>query len=279
MHRYFSMNKREALFVETVLTYYKEHGRYSLPWRQVTDPYLILVSEIMLQQTQVDRVIPKYQAFIERWPTAEQLALASLRDVLIEWQGLGYNRRAKYLHECAKAIVNEYQGTFPASMKELQKLPGIGAYTAGAIMAFAYNISVPLIETNVRTVFIHHFFKREETVTDEAILRLVARTLPTDNPRQWYAALMDYGTYLKQTLPPVHRKSAVYKKQSTFKGSNRQLRGMVVRLLLNRERISLKKLVKEIEHEEGRVISILNDLEREGLVTIIRGQVALVSTT
>ncbi len=269
------MNKRETAFVKTVLDYYRRFGRHDLPWRQTTDPYHILVSEIMLQQTQVERVIPKYQAFIERWPTVQTLADASLKDILVAWQGLGYNRRARFLHLCAQTVVREYGGVFPRTVTALNSLPGIGAYTAGAIMAFAYNSGVPLIETNVRTVFIHHFFVRRETVTDQEILRLVEKTLPHDNPRAWYAALMDYGTNLKRTLPPIHRKSRTYKKQAAFKGSLRAVRGAVLRQLTATSHSTIPKLIKATGESRERVVEALEGLKSDGLIRVSGSRVQI----
>ena len=185
------MTKKEREFQAFVLDWYAKCGRHDLPWRQDHDPYKILVSELMLQQTQVSRVVPKYQAFIMQYPTVKKLAKASLGDVLRLWQGLGYNRRAKFLLQCAQSVSGEYKGVFPTTYDEILKLPGIGPYTAAAICAFAYNQPVALIETNVRQVYIHHFFKRAEQVTDTQILEKVRRTLPTTQSRQWYAALMD----------------------------------------------------------------------------------------
>ncbi len=189
------MTKKEKVFAKVVRTYYKQHGRHILPWRKTKNPYRIFVSEIMLQQTQVDRVIPKYKAFLKLFPSLVALADASLGEVLRAWQGLGYNRRAKMLHSCAKEIMESYTGKFPKDQKTLLSLPGIGPYTASAVMAFAYNEPVVLIETNVRTVFIHHFFSDQTDVTDTEILALVDRTLDRKNPREWYYALMDYGSY------------------------------------------------------------------------------------
>jgi A/G-specific adenine glycosylase len=269
------MNKRETAFVKTVLDYYRRFGRHDLPWRQTTDPYHILVSEIMLQQTQVERVITKYQAFIARWPTVQTLADASLKDILVAWQGLGYNRRARFLHLCAQTVVREYGGVFPRTVAALNRLPGIGAYTAGAIMAFAYNSGVPLIETNVRTVFIHHFFARRETVTDQEILRLVEKTLPRDNPRAWYAALMDYGTYLKRTVPPVHRKSRTYKKQTAFKGSLRAVRGAVLRLLTATTYSTIPKLIEATGETRERVVEALEGLKGDGLIRVSGSRVQI----
>ena len=152
------MSVPDIHFRKIVLCHYKKHGRHHLPWRKTKNPYRILVSEIMLQQTPVDRVLPKYQEFLKQFPSIKKLAAASLGDVLRAWQGLGYNRRAKYLHQCAAVIIYDNGGIWPRTVNELQALPGIGPYTAGAVMAFAYNQPIPIIETNIRTVYLHHFF-------------------------------------------------------------------------------------------------------------------------
>ena len=147
-------------FKDTVWKYYREHGRSDLPWRKTTDPYRILVSEVMLQQTQVERVIPYYTRFLKKFPTVRALAKAPLSQVLIAWQGLGYNRRAKMLHEAAKEVVRGHGGLFPRTALELEKLPGVGPYTAHAVAAFAYNEDGICIETNIRTAVTHHFFPK-----------------------------------------------------------------------------------------------------------------------
>ncbi len=226
----------EQAFQKTVREYYKLHARHDLPWRQpepdgTFDPYKIMVSELMLQQTQVARVIPKYHEFLAKFPTISTLAEAPLAEVLRAWSGLGYNRRAKFLHEAAQQLVREYQGVFPQSILELKQLPGIGANTAGAIVAYAFNQPVVFIETNIRTVFIHHFFHDQTDIADRAIIELVEQTLDRQNPRDWYWALMDYGSYLKQTVGSLNQQSRQYTKQSKFQGSKRQIRGQVIRLL------------------------------------------------
>lgn len=261
------MNKKEREFVEIVFSYYEKHNRNHLPWRKTKDPYKILVSELMLQQTQVDRVIPKYKAFVKRWPNAKRLASASLGDVLKEWQGLGYNRRAKFLHECAKTIIAEYNGVFPDAYEELQKLPGIGPYTAGAVTVFAHNKPIVLIETNVRTVFLYHFFKNKNDVSDIEILKLVEKTLPNNKSGEWYAALMDYGSHLKKTIGNINQKSKHYTKQSKFSGSDRQIRGAIIKLLSNVEKITLKKMVTELSsYEDVRILKQIDRLLEDGLV-------------
>jgi A/G-specific adenine glycosylase len=217
-------------FTEFILTKGQELYR-EMPWRQDTRPYYIMVSEIMLQQTQVDRVIPKFNAFITQFPSFATLAAAPLAEVLIAWQGLGYNRRAKFLHQAAKMIVEQYHGQAPQAVVELVSLPGIGVNTAGAIMAFAYNQPLAYIETNVRTVYIHHFFVDDFDVTDKQLLKVVEQTVDRQNPRQFYWALMDYGSHLKRSgVKNIHR-GKHYKKQSPLKGSLREARGIIIKRL------------------------------------------------
>lgn len=231
------MTKKETEFQAFILDWYEKCGRHDLPWRQDHDPYKILVSELMLQQTQVVRVVPKFAAFIEKYPTVKKLSKASLGDVIRMWQGLGYNRRAKFLLQCAQVIASEHKGKFPTEYDQLLELPGIGPYTASAICAFAYNQTIELIETNVRQVYIHHFFKSREEVTDVEILEKVRRTVPPGQSRQWYAALMDYGTHLKTLNGNNTRIIKGYTKQSKFKGSNREVRGAILRALAEQSRI------------------------------------------
>ena len=216
----------KAQFIEAMWDYYHKEGRHDLPWRQPTiedtfDPYRIMVSELMLQQTQVSRVIGKYVTFLEHFPTEHDLARAEIGEVLLEWQGLGYNRRAKYLWRSAQQIVAMRQ--FPSTARELTSLPGIGVNTAGAIMAYAFDLPAIFIETNIRTVYIHHFFKNSDTITDREILSLVEQTIDSEHPREFYWALMDYGTYLKSLVGNLNRASKYYTKQSKFEGSRRQL--------------------------------------------------------
>lgn len=214
-------------FRKNVWRYYRQHGR-KMPWRDDHGFYAVLVSELMLQQTQVARVIPKFHEFMQRFPTLEKLAGAPLADVLIAWQGLGYNRRAKYLHEAARMIAQE---GIPQSREALIALPGIGANTAGAIMAYAYNQPVVFVETNIRTVYIHEFFHGESGVDDKDIIEAVRQTLDTDRPREWYWALMDYGAHLKSRSLGSITSSRHYTKQAKFDGSLRQARGSIVRQL------------------------------------------------
>ena len=263
------MTKTEQQFVDTVWDYYDKHGRAALPWRVKQDPYRVLVSELMLQQTQVARVVPKYEAFIKVYPTVRKLAQASLGDVLRLWNGLGYNRRAKFLLQCAQEIVENHKGAFPQEYAELLKLPGIGPYTAGAICAFAYNQPVALIETNVRQVYIHHFFKNKEAVTDAEILEKVKKTLPVGQARAWYAAIMDYGTYLKAEYGNNVGQSKSYTKQSKFKGSNREVRGAIVRLLTDTA-LTKRQMLAKVDRKDAQLVTEqLDGLVAEGLVVIV----------
>ncbi len=260
------MQKSEQAFIQTVWQFYKTAGRHTLPWRQTKDPYRILVSEVMLQQTQVDRVIPKYQEFLTAFPNFGALAEAPLGTVLRHWQGLGYNRRAKMLHECAKAVVRDYGGKLPKDETKLRSLPGIGPYTARAVLAFAFGVAEPLIETNVRTVYIHHFFSDETDVTDTMLLPYIERTLARDNPREWYYALMDYGSHLKRTVGNNITKSKHYTKQATFKGSDRQIRGAIIRQLTIDGSLSYKTLLVAVPFDELRVAAQLERLLEEKMI-------------
>ena len=254
-----------AQFRNIVYVHYKRYAR-SFPWRKTRDPYKILVSETMLQQTGVERVVQKYRAFLKRFPTIRALARVPLKEVLKEWQGLGYNRRAKLLRDAAKAIVAEYQGKFPKNEKILESLPGIGPYTARAVMAFAFNKPVVFIETNIRTVFLHHFFKNRTTISDSEILPYMVKMLDKKNPRKWYSALMDYGASLKKFGVRLNAKSAHYTKQSKFEGSIRQLRGRILKMALEKGKVNIKKLAKEMKKPPAQVRAATGVLRREGLL-------------
>ncbi len=213
------------------MAHYRKHGRHELPWRETRDAYQILVSEVMLQQTQVERVLPFYTMFVKRFPTARRLADAPLSEVLVAWQGLGYNRRAKMLHAAAREVVARHGGAVPRSVSELERLPGVGPYTARAVAAFAWNEDVVLVETNIRTALIHHFFPEDEKVGDKEIEAVLARALPKGKAREWYWALMDYGTHLKRSGVRVNTRSAHHVPQKKFAGSMREARGAILREL------------------------------------------------
>jgi A/G-specific adenine glycosylase len=255
--------KSKSAFQEVIWQKADELYR-DMPWRRDTRPYYVLVSEIMLQQTQVDRVIPKFEAFIAAFPAIEVLAAASLSDVLTLWSGLGYNRRAKFLHEAARKIVIEFNGVFPDTAEALVSLPGVGVNTAGAILAYSFNQPVVFIETNIRTVYFHHFFEDDTTVSDREIRELAEQTMDREHPREWYWALMDYGAYLKRQGVGRNDKSKHYKKQSALKGSVREVRGQIVKELSSGDlpEVELRKVLNADERFEGA----LSGLQRDGLV-------------
>ncbi len=261
-------------FQKIIWEYYRANKR-SFPWRRTRDPYKILVSEIMLQQTQALRVVPRYISFLKKFPTTKVLASAPLADVLREWQGLGYNRRAIFLKKCAETIERDFAGKFPKDFKTICTLPGIGPATAGDLMIFAWNMPVPVIETNVRSVFIHFFFSEKaaqkivdpnKKVTDKEILPLVERSMDHENPREWYAALFDYGVYLKKTLPNPSRKSAHHVRQTKFAGSLRQKRATILRLILEKARTE-KEIQNATQYESEIISEVLAGLLKEGFIS------------
>jgi A/G-specific adenine glycosylase len=253
-------------FREMVLTYYADHGR-DLAWRRTTDPYQILVSEVMLQQTQVERVSVKYPAFIAAFPDFPSLAGSPLSNVLAVWQGMGYNRRAISLQKCARRVIEEYDGVLPQDPDVLATFPGLGRATAASICVFAFNMPVVFIETNIRRVFIHFFFDDSvTTVNDSEIAVLAKRALYRKDPRTWYNALMDLGTDLKTRVRNPNRRSRHYTKQAAFEGSDRKIRGCIIRILLAEERTTQKAITKRFSEDPARIIRILGDLEDEGFI-------------
>lgn len=259
-------------FQKVILDYYRDHGR-KLPWRKTKDPYKIFVSEVMLQQTRVSRVLTKYPEFIKTFPSFRALANANLRDVLRVWQGMGYNRRAFYLKQSAKIIVDNYAGKLPNDPKLLEQLPGIGKATAASIAVFAFNAPIVFIETNIRRVFIYHFFasRRLESVRDIEIFPLIARTLDYQNSRKWYWALMDYGSMLGTALPKLkignpNHKSAHYTKSPRFEGSARQLRGQILKLLIAKPLALSKVFAQTTQTTKMDVRKCLATLMRDKLI-------------
>jgi A/G-specific adenine glycosylase len=227
----------------------------------------------MLQQTQVDRVIQKYNQFIAAFPDFEALDRASLAQVYSVWTGLGYNRRALALKKIARIVMAEHEGRLPDSIEGLSALPGIGMATACSISAFAFNKPSVFIETNIRTVFIHHFFKNKTSVDDAEIMALAESALDKNDPHAWYSALMDYGTMLKRKFPELTRKSKQYKKQSPFHGSRRQVRGKLLKMLLEKPGQTGTMLLKNVESgKKGILPEILLELRREGLIRSDKGR-------
>ncbi|HMU11772.1 MAG TPA: hypothetical protein PKA97_00395 [Candidatus Nanoperiomorbaceae bacterium] len=235
-----------------------------MPWRRDTRPYYVLVSELMLQQTQVARVESKFQEFIARFPDEVTLASASLAEVLALWQGLGYNRRAKFLHASAMMVTQELGGAIPDNESDLRRLPGVGVNTAGAILAYAFNQPALFIETNIRTVYIHHFFNNTTSVSDQQIRELLSETIDHDNPRRFYQNLMDYGAWLKGQGVRNSAQSRQYKKQSSLQGSVRELRGEMIRALLS-SMLSMIEFEKQFSND-SRYRAALDGLLRDGLV-------------
>jgi A/G-specific adenine glycosylase len=271
-------------FQKFLMLCYASWGR-DLPWRRTTDPYRILVSEFMLQQTRVERVLSKYPEFLGRFPDIEALARAPRHEVLLAWQGLGYNRRALALHETARRVRDEYQGSIPLDRTILDSFPGIGSATAGAIVVFSTNRPEIFIETNIRRVFIHLFFPDAVTVHDREIEPILERTLLKKRPREFYYALMDYGSALKKgTGDPngsllkkgarnPNTRSASYSKQSPFQGSDRQVRGIILRSLLGGGGACDGELRGLIPIEPGRLDRILRGMERDGFIERAGGRI------
>lgn len=282
------MNKINV-FRKTVWAHYRKQGRHDLPWRKTHDPYRILVSEIMLQQTQVERVLSFYTKFIKKFPTAKKLAKAPLADVLKAWQGLGYNRRAKMLHAAAKELVDTARFDTRSNLVErLEELPGVGPYTARAVAAFAYNEDVIFVETNIRTAIIHHFFSNPvqhqvlhkrigqhqvlAKVSDAEIEKILKKVFPKGRAREWYSALMDYGSYLKRTGISHNARSKGYVKQTKFSGSLRQARGALLRALSTKPHSAIALVNLLGAERRAQLRTALAALVAEGLVKKNRGR-------
>lgn len=259
---------QRADFHDTVWEYYRAHRR-SMPWRERTDAYAVLVSELMLQQAQVARVIPKFEAFIEVFPSIADVAAAPLAEVLRLWNGLGYNRRAMFLHKTAQTVMAQ-GGELPQKLSELVKLPGIGPNTAGAIMNYAYNQPTVFVETNIRTVYLHHFFADTPGLVNDTVLReLVEQTMDREMPREWFWALMDYGSHLKATAGGRLNQSKHYKKQTPLAGSLREMRGRIIRALAS-DALSPEALARAVA-ADARFESALAALEGEGMIELRSG--------
>lgn len=252
-----------------------------LPWRNTRDPYAIWISEVMLQQTQVARVLTRWERFIARFPTVDALAAADTVEVVEEWQGMGYNRRALALKRAADICSREFAGALPVGVDALCRLPGIGEATAAGITAFSRDVPCVYIETNVRAVFIHEFFACEERVTDKQLRPLVEAACPCEDVRSWYYALLDVGAYLKKTQVNPTRRSASYTRQSAFEGSRRQKRAWIVREVMANPGIASDELHRRLDAVElqagrdrvprDRLDSILADLSREGFFSPVAG--------
>jgi len=251
-------------FQDFIYSFYNRKKR-DFPFRENITPYKVVVSEIMLQQTQTNRVAEKFVEFIKKFPDFKSLAQASIEELLSTWQGLGYNRRAIALKKIAERIMSEFNGNVPKDLNLLTSLPQIGHNTASSILSFAYNIPTYFIETNIRRVYIYFFFSGKSQIDDKEIMEIVKISVDKNNPRDWYYALMDFGTMLKKKHPELNKRSAHYRKQSKFDGSTRQVRGKILKLLLEKP-LSTKKIVNKINYEEKKVLEILNTLKKEGFI-------------
>ncbi len=252
-----------APFQGIIMDYYREYGR-DFPWRETRNPYYILLSEMMLQQTQTQRVLPKYNLWIETFPTWEALAEAPLLDVLALWKGLGYNRRAKAIHTIAKRVVE--LGEFPKEEKELLAFPMVGPATAAAIGAFCFDQPTSYLETNIRRVLLYFFFHEDDAVHDRDLYEVLQLVIQGMNPREWYYAFMDYGVYLKGLMVNPNRRSAHYTKQSKFEGSHRQIRGALLHILIEGGGSSLEDLYGVIKRKPEDIDRAMNELVAEGFV-------------
>ncbi len=229
------------LFQKKVFGYYGKKRRH-LPWRNTTDPYAILISEIMLQQTQVDRVIAFYERWLKKWPTIKKLAKAPRVEVLQAWIGLGYNSRAKNLHETAKIVSEKFDGDVLRAIPRFKELPGIGPYTSAAVRIFSANEDIVTVDTNIRRIFIHEFGLKD-SISDKELWTLAEKCLPKGKSREWHNALMDYGATLLTA-----RKTGIKPKttQSKFDGSDRQVRARVLKVMLAdaKKKFTLEELCK-----------------------------------
>jgi A/G-specific adenine glycosylase len=252
-------------FKEVIYSHYEEQGR-NFPWREDPRPWGVMVSEFMLQQTQTERVIPYWERWMRLWPTPKDLAKVSLEDALREWSGLGYNRRGRFIIECARLITKKYDGKVPETPALLLPLPGIGAYTAGAIACFGYNYPSVFIETNIRASVLHFFFQNQRVVKDKEIFPILKEALDEKDPRRWYWALMDYGAALKKVTVNPGRKSAHYTRQSPFKGSFRQIRGHIIKSLISQGPATADELLKQTGIKQEELYRALKHLEKDSMV-------------
>jgi len=247
-------------FQKKVFSFYQKNKR-DLPWRKTTDPYKILLSELMLQQTQVNRVILYYEKWITRWLDIHALASASLAEVLQAWMGLGYNTRAINLHKAARKIVTEFDNDVLEAMKQYKEIPGVGRYTSQAVQIFSTNADIVTIDTNIRRIFIKEFHLPEK-VSDKELWMLAEQCLPKGRSREWHNALMDYGA-----LHLTSQKTGIKPKtqQSRFEGSDRQIRARILRCLLN-DTMSLSELKKTFRIEQKRLRRILDKMVTEKII-------------
>lgn len=260
------LRKRRIQSFQNLVFSWWEDNKRDLPWRRTHDPYKILVSEVMLQQTQVDRVLPKYDEFLYFFPDVYTLSQATPAKVLRVWRGMGYNRRALYLQKAAKAIVELHHGYFPEDEAHLTKLPGVGTYTARALLVFAFNHPIAVVDTNIRKIITHFFF--DDKPQKEMVIEDVARQLlPKKQAWKWNQALMDYGALALNVSRITYHVSP---KAKPFKDSNRFYRGRIVDRLREsdmKETELLKELIVKHKKSKNLLKKIIESLERDGLIT------------
>ncbi len=237
-----------------------EANRRVFPWRETTEPYAILVSELMLQQTQAPRVVEKFNQFVEVFPDLESLAKAQKFEILQLWSGLGYNRRAIWLQEAAQMIIERKE--FPNTPEELQKMKGIGKYSAHSILIFAFNYDLATVDTNIRRILVAEKFAEEKT-SERDLWEIAKKLVPKGRSRDWHNALMDYGsielTVAKTGIKPLT-------KQGKFKGSDREYRGKILKLLLESKKITINQMITVLNLQEVKLESILQKMVKENLI-------------
>ena len=249
-------------FQKKIWLFWKENQR-DLPWRETTDPYKIFISELMLQQTQVDRVILKYIEFIKKYPTMNSIVKATDAEIIRLWKGLGYNRRALYARKAMEYLLKHFNGIFPTNEKDLRKLPGIGEYTAKAILSFALHQKVTLIDTNIRQV-VEVEFAGGKKLPEHTLFLIVKKIMPKKETWLWHQALMDYNAlFLSKNK---ERKKAVNK--IPFKKSNRYVRGRIIDLLRTKSYLKVKLItaMKNYEKSKEDVEKAVNTLIKDGLI-------------
>lgn len=273
------LSKQDLTKFQTHIWDFYTKNRRDFPWRNTITPYSVFISEVMLQQTQTNRIIEKYHEFLQTFPDFQSLATTPFEKLLRVWKGLGYNRRALYLQKSAQIIISEFKENLTKDVEKIDSLPGIGKATAASILVFAYNIPLVFIETNIRRVFIHEFFQDIEEVHDNKIFPLIEQTLDTKNPREWYYALMDYGAFLGKHPPAgginPNRKSKHYTKQSKFEGSLRQIRGKILEILLDKKSITPIELENHFLEKKELFQKAYAQLQIEGFIEVAKNKISL----
>ncbi|NBK22887.1 MAG: DNA repair protein [Spirochaetia bacterium] len=267
VHQTFTQTPQGLLDFKTlILDFYAQHGR-PFAWRRTSDPYQVLVSEVMLQQTQTGRVVPKYESFLSQWPDFPSLAEASTESLLSVWKGLGYNRRALNLRKSAR-MTEAWDWTIPNDKVLIESLPGVGKATSAAIRSFCFGQKSVYLETNIRRVLLSTFYPEVEEVKDKDLeLLLYELSLINEDMKSWYYALMDYGVLLKALFPNANRRSAHYTKQKKFENSNRQIRGQLIHLLTDTGSKELSVIYDLLPYfEDERILNSLEQLTKEGFV-------------